>query len=282
MSLGLDAIGYAETARMYAHFRLLFGDAQALKYLLGTPGLTGAQLTAWLATPANLAAFQQLVAAPHGAAAVCASGTAMAAIAGSATAMQAMVDAGEAAHTAMAGSKTALTAIAGNATATSILAGSAAAFETLLEGAQGIRVLAGSGTAMGVLTANGALMNRMLAKSGDVRAVLYDGTTAWNAIAASTAAKAAMLAVSAEHKVISSAANPGHAYPPGCGPGVRAVLLTQWTSNNQYASYAGAGADTYVTVSSTPVDRYLRVTGLTHRSDTNSSWGSNIKYLVMQ
>ena len=67
---------YAEAAQLHRHFKLLFGSAAALDYLLATPAPTGAQLQAWLATAANRAAFEQLVSSPAGAAALCANGPA--------------------------------------------------------------------------------------------------------------------------------------------------------------------------------------------------------------
>ncbi len=91
MSTALIAPTYAEIVRAYKHFELLNGSPVALQYLLAsTPTPTGAELETWLQTPENLTAFEQLISAPNGTAAVAASSTAMAAVAASSTAMAAV------------------------------------------------------------------------------------------------------------------------------------------------------------------------------------------------
>lgn len=218
MSDLLIAPTYAEIAALKRHFQLLNGSPEALQYLLtSTPTPTGAQLQAWLATPANLTAFQQLVSSPAGAAAVAASSFAMAAVAASSTAMAAVI-------------------------------------------------------------ASSTAMNAVL-NSAEARRAVYDRDTAWNAVVASATAKAALLARGTEH-ITSS---PSHVYPPGYSAGVRVALLQQSRDGGGITSYAGANADTYSTTSTSYIDRYVRVTGLTHRvSQGGASNRSYIKYFIMQ
>ena len=115
MSTALIAPTYAEITRAYKHFVLLNGSPAALAFLLD-PAVTGGSLETWLGTPDNLAQFEQLIAAPSGAAALCASGTAMAAVAASSTAMAA-VAASSTAMAAVAASSTAMAAVFDSLTA---------------------------------------------------------------------------------------------------------------------------------------------------------------------
>lgn len=218
MSDLLIAPAYAEIAALKRHFQLLNGSPEALQYLLAsTPTPTGAQLETWLATPANLTAFQQLVSSPAGAAAVAASSTAMAAVAASSTAMAAVI-----------ASSTAMNAVLNSATA---------------------------------------------------RSAVYDSNTAWNAVVDSATAKALLLARSTWHQTKESI----HDYPTGSDLGVRVAFLQQSRGGATITSYAGANADTYSATSGTYIDRYVRVTGLTHRvSQTGASNFSYIKYIIMQ
>ena len=112
--------------------------------------------------------------------------------------------------------------------------------------------------------------------SSVARIAVYDSDTAWNAIVTSSTGKAALLAKSSIH----STTNPNHNYPTGSGNGVRAALIQQASSSTR-TSYAGANADTYVTSSTAYIDRYVRVTGLTHRISI-SGFSSSIKYIIMQ
>ena len=216
MSDLLIAPAYAEIAALKRHFQLLNGSPEALQYLLAsTPTPTGAQLETWLATPANLTAFQQLVSSHAGAAAVAASSFAMTAVAASRTAM-----------TAVAASSTAMSAVLNSATA---------------------------------------------------RSAVYDSDAAWDDVLANATAKAALLASGVEHSTNSTTRE----YPLGSRSGVRVVLVQQKTSSVSYTSAAGPNADTYVTSSTAYIDRYVRVTRLTHRS-SNSNGYSYIKYIIMQ
>ena len=206
MSDLLIAPAYAEISALKRHFQLLNGSPEALQYLLAsTPTPTGAQLQTWLATPANLTAFQQLISSPAGAIAVAASSTAMAAVAASSTAM---------------------TAVLNSATA---------------------------------------------------RIAVYDSDTAWNAVVGSNTAKTVLLASSTEH----STGSISHVYPTGSSAGVRAVLVQQKSSIAPKVSYAGANANTYSTSSTAYIDRYVRVTGLTHRISNIDTY-SYINYIIMQ
>lgn len=305
MSEALIAPSYAEIAQMHRHFRMLYGNPLALDYLLATPAPTGAQLQAWLATPANLVAFQQLISAPNGAAALCASSTAMAAVAGSATAMQYMVGSSAAlaamlfsntamtavaasnaamltmvqtvvSRTALASHKVALTVVAANAAAVSVVAEQTETMTAVAASVDGIRVLAASSTAMGVLAASANAMAIILA-SANARSAVYDSTTAWDAITAAPVGRAALSTASTVHNV----AAVDHTYPTGVAAGVRVAFVQQKTSASAYMSYAGANADTYSTNSMAFVDRYFRVTGLTHRS-ASASGTSSVRYVVMQ
>lgn len=306
MSEALIAPTYAEAAQMHRHFRLLFGHAAALEYLLdSTPAPTGAQLQDWLATPANRAAFEQLASSPAGAAALCANSAICTAMAGSATAMQCLFASEPAVH-AMLVSRTAMAAIAANTAtmqklvnntymqgalamnraALSVVAEVPAAVSVLAEHAttmgkiaadfDGIRTLAASATAMAVIAASNTAMPILLANA-NARTALYDGTTAWDALAAAPVARAAMDAVAQEHSTTSIT----HVYPTGVAAGVKVAFLRQKASSVSYQSAAGTSADTYTTTSTAYIDRYVRVIGLTHRV-ANSQGNSMVRYLIVQ
>ena len=124
--MSFDAITYNEAHRLRAHFLLLNGSPEALEILLG-PDLTHAAFDTWLGQTGKLATFQQLLSAPSGAAAMCASATAMAAVAASSTAMAA-VAASSTAMAAVRQSTTALTAINSSTAALDALYGAATKF----------------------------------------------------------------------------------------------------------------------------------------------------------
>ena len=236
MSAALIPPIYGEVLELRKHFRLLYGT-QALNYLLGTPAPTAAQLTAWLDTPANLDAYQRLLATSAGAAAVCASSATMAAVAGSTKALETLRDSAYG-NAALANSKIAIDAILG----------------------------------AGVAAVSTVLSNRT------VRQAVYDSDTAFNTLVASVAGKSAINSLAVEQQSNSTA----HVYPPGSAAGIRVVLVSQKSVNVSGYSYAGASADTYVVTGTTAVvERYVRVTGLTHRTGSGTH-GSLIRYLVMQ
>ena len=238
MSDLLIAPAYAEIAALKRHFQLLNGSPEMLEFLM-SPGVTGAGLQTLLASPVKLTQFQQFLDSPVGAVSLAASSTAMAAVAASNTAMSAVI-----------ASSTAMAAVIASSTAMAAVAASSAA--------------------MTAVAASSATMTAVL-NSAVARSAVYDSDTAWNAVVASATAKTVLLARSVEH----STGSTSHVYPPGSGAGVRVALLQQRSGGT---SYAGASADTYTTTSSSYIDRYVRVTGLTHRSSN----GSYIKYIIMQ
>lgn len=91
------ALAYNEARLLREHFQLIYGSAEATAFVFDS-AVTGATLEAWLQTPANLAAFNQLVTTYVGPAALIANGTAWEAVTTSSTAMAAVA----ASSTAMA------------------------------------------------------------------------------------------------------------------------------------------------------------------------------------
>ena len=161
-------------------------------------------------------------------------------------------------------------------------------FQQFLNSPVGAVSLAASSTAMAAVIASSTAMSAVAASSTAMAAVLnsaearravYDSNTAWNAVVASATARAALLSRSSEN----STGSTSHVYPSGSGVGVRVAFLQQSRGGATITSYAGANADTYSTSSSTYIDRYVRVTGLTHRvSQTGASNFSYINYIIMQ
>ncbi|WP_343734504.1 hypothetical protein [Acidovorax sp.] len=125
MSEALIAPTYSEAYELRRQFRQLYGAGAALDYLFATVPPTGAQLEAWLATDANLTAFQRTISTQVGASTVCAGGAAVAAVVGSATALAYMRDS-DTGRAAMLNAKTAMTAVLGSATACGALLTSSA------------------------------------------------------------------------------------------------------------------------------------------------------------
>ena len=132
MSDALIAPTYGEAYELRRQFRLLYGNTLALDYLFATVAPTGAQLEAWLATDANLVAYQRLIATAAGASALCATATAMVAVVGSATAMAYLRDS-DTGRASLLNSKPAMTALVGSATAPGVLLTSAAARAALYD-----------------------------------------------------------------------------------------------------------------------------------------------------
>ena len=125
MSDALIAPIYGEAYELRRQFRQLYGTGLALDYLFATVAPTGAQLEAWLATDANVVAYQRLISTAVGASAVCANAGAVAAVVGSATALAYLRDS-DTGRAALLNSKTAMAAVVGSATATSALLTSSA------------------------------------------------------------------------------------------------------------------------------------------------------------
>lgn len=233
MSEALIGPIYGGVLGLGRHFRLLYGT-QALDYLLKTPTPTPAELTTWLDTPANLDAYQRLIATNAGASAVCASSGAMAAIAGSATAR-----------------------------------------ERLYYSSTGRAAVVSSKTAMDAVLAAGAAAISPMLSFPEMRTAVYDNATAFASLVASAEGKSALSGLMLSHNTNSTT----HVYPTGVNATTRTVLISQRATSSM--SYAGAVADTYSTSSSAYVDRFVRVTGLTHRIGSSAST-SGINYVVMQ
>lgn len=132
MSEALIAPTYGESFELRRQFRQLYGNGLALDYLFAAVAPTGAQLEAWLATDANVVAYQRLIATAVGASAVCASAAAMAAVVGSATALAYLRDS-DTGRAAMLNAKTAMAAVVGSATAPGVLLASGAARAALYD-----------------------------------------------------------------------------------------------------------------------------------------------------
>lgn len=120
MADALSPITYSEVFELRRQFRLLYGNTLALDYLLAAAAPTGAQLEAWLATDANLVAYQRLIATAVGASALCMNTGAVAAVVGSATALAYLRDS-DTGRAAMLNSKPAMVAVLASATAPGVL-----------------------------------------------------------------------------------------------------------------------------------------------------------------
>ena len=234
MSEALIAPTYGEVFELRRQFRQLYSGGVTMDYLFATVTPTAAQLEIWLATDANLAAYQRLVSTAVGASAVCASAPVAAAVAGSTTALATMRDS-DAGRAALLNSKTALTAVLASATASA------------------------------AVVTNRAFLS-----------ALYDSENAWAAWVASANGRNALNGIAQETSLV----NTTHTYPPGLGHGVRVILTQQKAVGTTPLSHAGQSADTYVTSSQTYIDRYVRITGLTHRTNgaSTTSW---LRYVVL-
>ncbi|QNP59481.1 hypothetical protein [Paenacidovorax monticola] len=132
MSEAFIAPTYGEAFELRRQFRQLYGNGLALDYLFAAVAPTGAQLEAWLATDANVVAYQRLIATAVGASAVCASAAAMAAVVGSATALAYLRDS-DTGRAALLNSKTAMAAVVGSATTPGVVLASGAARAALYD-----------------------------------------------------------------------------------------------------------------------------------------------------
>ncbi len=164
--MSFDAITYNEAHRLRAHFLLLNGSPEALEILLD-PDLTHAAFDTWLGQTGKLAIFQQLLSAPSGAAAMCASATAMAAVAASSTAMAAVaasstamaaVIASSTAMAAVIASSTAMAAVRQSTTALTAINSSTAALDALYEAATKFNRAGGSWSANPTTLVTGAYL----------------------------------------------------------------------------------------------------------------------------
>ena len=156
--MSFDAITYNEAHRLRAHFLLLNGSPEALEILLG-PDLTHAAFDTWLGQTGKLATFQQLLSAPSGAAAMCASATAMAAVAASSTAMAA-VAASSTAMAAVAASSTAMAAVVASSTAMAAVAASSTAMAAVRQSTTALTAINSSTAALDALYGAATKFNR--------------------------------------------------------------------------------------------------------------------------
>lgn len=167
-------------------------------------------------------------------------------------------------------------AVCASSTAMAAIAGSNKALETLRDSSTGCAAMVNSKTAMdAVLAAGAGAISSVLAISA-VRTAVYDSETGWAALVASATGKAALAALMRENTTTSTV----HTYPPGVGASTRAVLVSQKSNITAKLSYAGAFADTYTTMDMNFIDRYVRISGLSHRTSTSGS--GTIRYVVMQ
>lgn len=167
-------------------------------------------------------------------------------------------------------------AVCASSGAMAAIAGSATAHERLYYSSAA--AVANSKTAIdAVLAAGSAAISPMLAYS-QMRLALYDNAPAFASLVATAEGKAAL---SAQAQLDHNTSATTHTYPPGVNATTRTVLISQKAASSSYTVYAGALADSYSTNSNIFVDRFARVTGLTHRT-TNTSFISSVRYVVMQ
>ena len=117
--MNFDPITYSEAHALHEHFKLIYGSYDA-KLFVFDAAVTGASLEAWVGTPANLAAFRQLVSTYVGPAAMIANTTTWAAVIASSTAMA-----------AVAASSTAMAAVIASSTARSAIISKNSNFQTV-------------------------------------------------------------------------------------------------------------------------------------------------------
>ena len=211
--MSFDAITYNEAHRLRAHFLLLNGSPEALEILLG-PDLTHAAFDTWLGQTGKLATFQQLLSAPSGAAAMCASATAMAAVAASSTAMA-----------AVAASSTAMAAVAASSTAMAAVAASSTAMAAVVASSTAMAAVAASSTAMAAVRQSTTALTAINSSTAALDA-LYGAATKFNRAGGSWSANPTTLVTGAYLLVrITTKGNPA-----GFGIG----------SYNEYVKIAGA------------------------------------------
>ena len=128
--MNFDPITYSEAHALHEHFKLIYGSYDATLFVFDA-AVTGASLEAWFGTPANLAAFRQLVSTYVGPAAMIANTTTWAAVIASSTAMAA-VAASSTAMATVAASSTAMAAVAASSTAMAAVAASSTAMAAVI------------------------------------------------------------------------------------------------------------------------------------------------------
>jgi hypothetical protein len=173
-----------------------------------------------------------------------------------------------------------------------LIVGSANALSKLFATARTAAKIGASGYFMSVFASNASAMTYVAASDAAMAAVaesndsliavfgtstarqkVYDASNAVNVLAASVNAKTYMLS-------IDQTSNNSTASHVSVNTG-RTILTTQKINNATYTSFAGANADTYSTQSVTAVDRFVKVTNLTHRSNS-SGQASTVTYISME
>ncbi|GIX31366.1 MAG: hypothetical protein KatS3mg124_1838 [Porticoccaceae bacterium] len=201
-------------------------------------------LDAWLQGPGNRSVWNAVLEDPQAWRSILAHPGAMATVAGSAIAME-----------MVAASTTAMSALAGSPSAMAIVAASSTAMQELANSINAMSVILSASIA---------------------RVAVYDSDVAWAAIAASQTARDRLKTSATTHSTASTA----HVHPAGVTATSRVVLLEQKAGDSSATSYAGANADTYATNSTTYIERFARVTGLTHRT-SDPNYNSYVRFRVM-
>ena len=212
--------------------------------------LSGSALQTLLADTGRLGDFVSLVTQRGHARRLAASSTAMTAVAASSTAMTAVI-ASPTATTAVAASSTAMTAVAASSTAMGLVVNSL----TMLS------AIGASNTALADVFA-----------SSTARVALYDHATALATLTDIANVQTYLKTIdvhASTYNTTHTAANTG-----------RTLLVTQWIFSALATSCAGASIDTYQTTSTVAVDRFAKVTNLTHRTNS-ASYASSVTYIDM-
>lgn len=151
----------------------------------------------------------------------------------------------------MAASSTAMTAVAASATV----------MADVVDNATWLAEIGASNTALAALFASSA-----------ARVALYDHASALTTLTNITNVRTYLLAAypnfTTDNSTSHVSVNAG-----------RTLLLRQKAAGGA-TSYAGAGADTYTTTSTSAVDRFVKVSGLTQRT-SSSSYHSAVQYVDM-
>lgn len=214
--------------------------------------MSGAQLETWLGTGINNDGFIQAINSRSQTRVLSESTTALTAIASSPIALNSALTSsvGRVILPIIAANSTLLTTIAANASSMTAIAGSASA----------MAVIAESNTLLGIVFG-----------SATPKTALYDVPAAQTVLFASANAKAYMVSIAATASTASSSnvsVNTGKTF-----------FIQQRVTGGSATSYAGVSADTYTTASSTFVDRFVALTGLTHRQ--SGIRNSEVTYIDM-
>ena len=165
------------------------------------------------------------------------------------------------------------------------------ALEQIIATPAALTAMTDSGSAMSLIANNPVALNMLLASNAAMTAVananaalaaifgvmtartaLYDSAQASAIVLASANARAYMVSIAQTSTVQGTAhqsANTG-----------RTILVQQRSVSSSFLSHAGASADTYSTNSTALIDRFVKVSNLTHRAAGSSSY-SVVTYLDM-